>query len=150
MNQKRMTPDEREMICFLEGVVRAFSTYEGRLKNLCRRVNGVAKITRMSKTISGLLEEIAQTVPNDQLFKIVQQMRMTDVHVGLKKPTGKPEDYWVMSYSDAATLADYATRTECIACDGKKHNCPLRDVLKDLPVMGITNYYVACWQEEDK
>lgn len=38
----------------------------------------------------------------------------------------------------------------CIACDGKKHNCPLRDVLKDLPVMGITNYYVACWQEEDK
>ena len=148
MNQRRMTPDEREMICCLEALSRVFATYGDRLKRLCERTYEADRIDEIAKAVDNLLTGVTDTIPADQLFKIVQQMRMTDVHVGLKKPTGKPEDYWVMSYSDAATLADYATRTECIACDGKKHKCPLRDVLKDLPVMGITNYYVACWQEE--
>ena len=149
MNQKRITPDEREMLCCLEALSRVFSNYGDRLKHLCERAHGADRIDEMAKAVDILLADVADTIPADQLFKIVQQMRMTDVHVGLKKPTGKPKDYWVISYDDAATLVDYATRTECIACDGKKHSCPLRDVLKDLPVVGITNYYVACWKGEE-
>ena len=147
--QKRMTPDEREMFCLVGALNTIFGCKGDRLKELCERVGKAEKIDEVAKTIDELLIGIADTIPTDQLYKIVQQMKLTDIHVGLKKPTGKPKDYWVISYEDAAALADYATRTECIACDGNKHKCPLREVLKDLPIMGITNYYVACWKEEE-
>ena len=148
MNQKRITPDERETLCCLEALSRVFSAYGDRLKHLCERAHGADRIDEMAKAVDILLAWVADTIPADQLFKIVQQMRMTDVHVGLKKPTGKPKDYWVTSYDDLADLAEYATKTECFTCDGAKHNCRLRQILKDLPIQGVSNLVVGCWKDE--
>ena len=54
----------------------------------------------------------------------------------------------VTSYDDLADLADAATKNECFCCDGAKHNCRLRQILKELPIQGVSKLIVNCWREE--
>ena len=66
----------------------------------------------------------------------------------IKSAAGRDKNYWVMSYDDLADLAEYATKNECFCCDGAKNNCRLRQILKELPIQGVSKLIVNCWREE--
>ncbi len=87
-------------------------------------------------------------MPVEQLLTVKRQLDLTEIRIGIKSAAGRDKNYWVMSYDDLADLAEYATKNECFCCDGAKNNCRLRQILKELPIQGVSKLIVNCWREE--
>lgn len=146
-DRKRLPAAGREAINALFAIHSVMGVYEEQFKRLCERVpNGWRDFRMMQSKLSTLLDGLLDTVPLDQLKAIKAHMEISTIHLGVKGV--RPKNYWLMTYDDLATLAEYATKTECFACTRTDGPCELRDVLKQLPVQGIERIVVGCWEED--
>ena len=99
--------------------------------------------SRLEKDLDGILD----TIPLEQLKTIKHAIDIATIHVGVRAAGKRPDSMWVISYDDLADLAEYATKTQCMACNQMHKPCRLRDVLKELPVEGVEKLVVGCWDE---
>ena len=144
----RVTASDREALVMLYSISSVLEHFEGQLKSLCHRVpNGWRDARMVQSRLNSLILSVLETVPVEQLKTIKHHMDLSTIHVGIRSAGKRPKDYWISSYDDLADLAEYATKAECLFCDGKQ-SCRLRDVLKELPIEGVSGLVVPCWKED--
>ena len=147
--RKRMTAEERELFAALFALDNILDKFSGGYQRLCQRVPGGWRDYRIAQSrMASVITRLLDTVPVEQLLTVKRQLDLTEIRIGIKSAAGRDKNYWVMSYDDLADLAEYATKTECFTCDGAKHNCRLRQILKELPIQGVSKLIVNCWREE--
>lgn len=146
MDKVHFTAEDINSLLVLNGLEMLITVNAEGLKKVCDRVNGWDAMQAIHKAIVDIGESIIKTIPDYQLKKVIFQQKQTEAHVGLRKPTGTPEDYWVMGTSEIVTLVNEVIHYTCLACDGSKHKCQIRRILKELPIEGVDTAAVACWR----
>lgn len=147
MNKQHMTTRDINALMVLHGLDVMLTANEKDLGNLADRVCGREAIQKAHNLIVAVGVEVIDTIPDNQTAQVEFQKRHTIAHVGLRKPTGNPKDFWVLSIPDIITLVDGNIHYECLACDGHKNDCKLRKILKTLPIEGVDTGFVACWRD---
>ena len=138
--RKRMTAEERELFAALFALDNILDKFSGGYQRLCQRVPGGWRDYRIAQSrIASVITRLLDTVPVEQLLTVKRQLDLTEIRIGIKSAAGR---------DNLADLAEYATKTECFTCDGAKHNCRLRQILKELPIQGVSKLIVNCWREE--
>ena len=151
MERTRINAEGKELFASLYAVENILKVYEEKYHRLVDRIpNGWRNFRLAQSNIEKINTALIDTIPVEQLITLKKQLDLTDIQIGIKSPAGRNKNYWVMSYDDLADLADAATKTECFTCDGAKHNCRLRQILKDLPIQGVSNLVVGCWKGDIK
>ena len=142
-------PARGAWIEILYAVENILKVYEEKYHRLVDRIpNGWRNFRLAQSNIEKINTALIDTIPIEQLITLKKQLELTDIQIGIKSPAGRSKNYWVMSYDDLADLADAATKNECFCCDGAKNNCRLRQILKELPIQGVSKLIVNCWREE--
>lgn len=104
------------------------------------------------EAITEILSAIAQAqLALSEAERAFQEMALgidiATIHVGVRAAGKRPDSMWVISYDDLADLAEYATKTQCMACNQMHKPCRLREILKDLPIDGVEKLVVGCWED---
>lgn len=147
-DRKRIPAAGRETLNALFAMHSIMAGYQAQFERLCKRVpNGWRDFRLVQSRLENLLDKLLDTIPAEQLVTIKHHMEISTIHLGVKGV--RPKDHWVISYDDLADLADYAAKTECMACNGKNGPCRLREIMQDLPIQGVDRIVVGCWQEND-
>lgn len=148
-DKQHMTSRDINALMVLNGLEILLTANEADLKKLADRVDGWEKLQEARRLVISVGEDIIENaIPDDQYGQVYFQQRRTIAHVGLRKPTGNPEEFWVMAIPDIVTLVDGNIHYECLACDGHKNDCKLRKILKTLPIEGVDTGFVACWRDD--
>lgn len=149
MEKSRINAEGKELFAALYAIENILNVYAEKYKKLLGRVpNGWRRFRVAQSNIGNINTELINTIPIEQLITLQKQLQLTEIQIGIKSPAGRSKNYWVMSYDDLADLAEAATKNECFCCDGSKHDCRLRQILKELPIQGVSNLVVNCWREE--
>ena len=143
-----LTPAEREMYRMLAAMTVMMANLQKPLENVCSRVGAESVIGETLEKWREMVTDIFLTLPDKQMKQVAYESKNSFLHMDLKRATGKPKDWWVLSYDEICVLIDNAIRTTCLACEGNKHKCELRDVIKNMPVLDIDRYYTPCWRDE--
>ena len=122
-------------------------SYEKQFRRVYERAGLKSDYDDIILTLEYDIDKVLDTVPIDQLKAIRAAMGIAEIHLGVKSAGKRPEDMWVISYQDLADLAEYATKTHCMACDQMHKPCRLREILRDLPIQGVEKLVVGCWEE---
>lgn len=145
--KKRVTASDREALVMLYSISSVLEHFEGQLKSICQRVpNGWLDARMIQSKLNNMIIAMLETIPVEQLKTIKHHMDLSTIHVGIRSAGKRPDDYWIMTYTDLADLAEYATKAECMFCEGKS-SCRLREVLKELPIQEVSKLVVPCWKE---
>lgn len=145
VNRARLAPDEREAINAIFAMYSLLKGYDGQFKRLFGRAEIEQDYIDIILTVQSAIDKILDTVPLSQLKSIKAAMAISEIHLGVKSAGKRPDDMWVIPYQDLADLAEYATKTNCMACDQMHKPCRLRDILRDLPIEGVEKLVVGCW-----
>lgn len=146
-DRKRLPAAGREALNALFATHSIMAGYAEQFKRLCERIPSGWRDFRMVQTkIESMLDKLLDTIPQEQLQTIKHHLEISTIHLGVKGV--RPKDYWLISYDDLADLAEHATKTECFACTKTDGPCRLREILKDLPIQGVSSVVVGCWKED--
>lgn len=150
--KKHMPVPAREALNALHALGGMLHVYKENFERLTARVpNGPERIDNIRKEIGKLMLELRMTIPDEQLPAIDHHMELTTVHIGVHSAAPRKQDFWVLSYDEIVVLVDAIIRNVCFACDlSKDKPCHVRDIMKNLPIQGIDNYFVGCWSNTEE
>ena len=150
--KKHLPVSARETLNALHALGGMLHVYKDNFARLTARVpNGPERIDNVRKELGALMLELRMTIPDEQLPAIDHHMELTTVHIGVHSAAPRKNDFWVLSYDEAAILVDAIVRNSCFACDKKRdEECPVRDVMKNLPIQSLDNYFVGCWHDTEE
>lgn len=148
MERIRLNRDAKETLQLLYAINSACITQFERIGKLCDRVNGRERFETVKSNLDSLIVDILNTVPAEQLIALRRFLDIAEISVNTKRVTGDDDLTWVILRNDLMELADYATDTQCFCCDGKKQDCRLRKILKELPADGADTMRVPCWRDD--
>lgn len=143
----RLPAASREALNALSAMYSLLSAYENQFSALFERAGDMEGYAAIKIRLETDLDAILDTIPLDQLKTIKHSIDIATIHVGVRAAGKRPDSMWVISYDDLADLAEYATKTQCMACDQMHKPCRLREILKDLPIQGVEKVVVGCWED---
>lgn len=143
----RLPAASREALNALAAMHSILAAYEGQFRQLFERAGDLDGYDAIRGRIEDGLDKILDTIPIEQLRTIKHAIDIATIHVGVRAAGKRPDSMWVISYDDLADLAEYATKTQCMACNQMHKPCRLREILKDLPIEGVEKLVVGCWEE---
>lgn len=146
--RSRLPAASREALNSLAAIHTLLSACENQFIALFGRVGKEDDYWKIKSRLEKDLDAILDTIPLEQLKTIKHAIDIATIHVGVRAAGKRPDDMWVISYQDLADLAEYATKTQCMACNQMHNPCRLRDILKDLPIDGVEKLVVWCWEEK--
>lgn len=141
----RLPAASREALNALAAMHSLLSAYENQFSALFERAGDTEGYAAIKSRLETDLDAILDTIPLEQLKTIKHAVDIATIHVGVRAAGKRPDSMWVISYDDLADLAEYATKTQCMACDQMHKPCRLREILKDLPIQGVEKLVVGCW-----
>lgn len=143
----RLPAASREALNALAAMHSILGAYEGQFRPLFERAGDLDGYDAIRGRIEAGLDKILDTIPIEQLRTIKHAIDIATIHVGVRAAGKRPDDMWVIPYQDLADLAEYATKTQCMACNQMHKPCRLRDILRDLPIQGVEKLVVGCWED---
>lgn len=143
----RLPAASREALNALAAIHTLLSAYEHQFSALFDRAGDAEGYAVIRSRLETDLDAILDTIPIEQLKTIKHAIDIATIHVGVRAAGKRPDSMWVISYDDLADLAEYATKTQCMACNQMHKPCRLREILKDLPIEGVEKLVVGCWDE---
>lgn len=143
----RLPAASREALNALAAMHSILDAYEGQFRQLFERAGDLDGYDAIRGRIEDGLDKILDTIPIEQLRTIKHAIDIATIHVGVRAAGKRPDSMWVISYDDLADLAEYATKTQCMACNQMHKPCRLREILKDLPIEGVEKLVVGCWED---
>lgn len=146
-NRKRLPAASREALNSLAAMHSLLCSYEDQFIGLFGLANDEDGYWKIRCRLETDLDAILDTIPLEQLKTIKHAIDIATIHVGVRAAGKRPDSMWVISYDDLADLAEYATKTQCMACDQMHKPCRLREILKDLPIQGVEKLVVGCWED---
>ena len=146
-NRKRLPAASREALNALAAMHSLLCAYEDQFMGLFGRANDEDGYWKIKYRLEKDLDAILDTIPIEQLKTIKHAIDIATIHVGVRAAGKRPDSMWVISYDDLADLAEYATKTQCMACNQMHKPCRLRDILKELPIEGVEKLVVGCWED---
>lgn len=141
----RLPAASREALNALAAMHSLLCAYENQFMVLFERAGDTEGYAAIKSRLEKDLDAILDTIPLEQLKTIKHAIDIATIHVGVRAAGKRPDSMWVISYDDLADLAEYATKTQCMACNQMHKPCRLRDILKELPVEGVEKLVVGCW-----
>lgn len=141
----RLPAASREALNALAAMHSLLCAYENQFSALFDRAGDAEGYAVIRSRLETDLDAILDTIPLEQLKTIKHAIDIATIHVGVRAAGKRPDSMWVISYDDLADLAEYATKTQCMACDQMHKPCRLREILKELPVEGVEKLVVGCW-----
>lgn len=146
--EKRIPAPAREALCWVAAMADTLDWMENEFVPLASRVeNGVERYNQIREMMNGLLVDLLDTVPVQQLISIRAQLKSLRIRLVPKNAPIDQEKYvWTMDIDDIAKLASAAVDIRCTMCDKTAGNpCELRRILKDLPVeIQDKEIYINC------
>ena len=143
----RLPAASREALNSLAAMHSLLCAYEDQFIGIFGRANDEDGYWKIRCRLEKDLDAILDTIPIEQLKTIKHAIDIATIHVGVRAAGKRPDDMWVIPYQDLADLAEYATKTNCMACDQMHKPCRLRDILRDLPIQGVEKLVVGCWED---
>lgn len=143
----RLPAASREALNSLAAIHTLLSACENQFIALFGRVGKEDDYWKIKSLLETDLDAILDTIPLEQLKTIKHAIDIATIHVGVRAAGKRPDSMWVISYDDLADLAEYATKTQCMACNQMHKPCRLREILKDLPIEGVEKLVVGCWED---
>lgn len=143
----RLPAASREALNALAAMHSLLCAYENQFMALFERAGDTEGYAAIKSHLEKDLDAILDTIPIEQLKTIKHAIDIATIHVGVRAAGKRPDSMWVISYDDLADLAEYATKTQCMACNQMHKPCRLREILKDLPIEGVEKLVVGCWEE---
>lgn len=140
----RMNATTREAFVILYAVSMALRHVEQHLEPLSKRVKyGWRNIRLAEALLDKLVEQLMDTIPEEQLRTIYHQMQVTTFKLASRSVGKEDGGFWVVDKDTLTTLVKYAVDNTCILCDGKQ-KCELRSILDDMPVSIENESMMAC------
>lgn len=143
----RLPAASREALNALAAMQSLLCAYENQFMALFERAGDTEGYAAIKSHLEKDLDAILDTIPIEQLKTIKHAIDIATIHVGVRAAGKRPDSMWVISYDDLADLAEYATKTQCMACNQMHKPCRLREILKELPIEGVEKLVVGCWDE---
>ena len=138
MEKKRLNSSEQNALLSLCAAFNAVGDAKAGLERRFGTINrGKQMIASCDGQIAKLIEQIAMTMPDDQLRAFYRNRKTLTYYIAVASPMGRPYDNdgrW-LSY-DALDILCKAAQTECITCvkdPQEQRKCQLAKALDELP-----------------
>lgn len=143
-DRKRLSSDEWDAVLALEAVhsvlisAKTWPVLQKRLKAI---KYGARDASMLTNALGRILRALYDDVPYEQLRSLSNNLKMSELHVGIKtaKKSSQKDYGMVMSWEQLDELAR-ASSEKCLVCDlspQEQKKCPLAKVLDELP--GVKN-----------
>ena len=144
--RKRLSHDEWDAIIGLEAVhsvLESAKTWPA----LTDRLKGVKYGARDSKMLTNalgrIMRDIYNDVPYEQLKSLSNNLKMSELHVGVKTARKhSQQDYGMVLSWDQLNILGSAAIEKCVLCDKniqEQRKCPLAKILDELPGIKAEN-----------
>lgn len=139
-DRKRLSHDEWDAVMGLEAahsVLVSKNTMPVLQKRIKSIKYGARDAAMLTSALGRILREMYENVPYEQLKSLSNNMKMSELHVGVKTASKHSQrDYgMILSWEQLNTLGSAALE-KCVTCNLNPHEqrqCPLKKVLDELP-----------------